>query len=157
VLGWLDILTAEYALPILRTERPTDATPDRLLKIARGVVQGKRSREAAQKSADNSWEWLNSAYYRKNQSISDSAACAYAALIFSVFSAAGNDAFMRVDIQETDEDIDIDFESCDVAAVVAQAITGGLRPPGPDSATRLEYWTWWLTQAIPAAGEQAYA
>jgi len=140
----LDLLTAQRMLRLWQEERPEDSLGQRMYDLAEGTALGVIDRELAAKEARSVFSWYEDAEYAWT-----SAFYALEAIMKSITTAREVNVWDRMDIKPNDDDVDID--PSDVAASASFAVAGDVRDLNSNSAKRLEFWTWWLTEAIPTA------
>jgi len=147
--GWLDILATRRVVPIWRQARPNDDRAECLVTLAGRVLNDETNAIQAQDEAEEIWEWL-----MEGESIRGPAFFALGTAVRTVFTTIGDDPWNGMAMMVHETDADIDPWSSDAAKWASSAIAGPVWQPDSDSAKRLEFWTWWLTEAIPAAWEQ---
>ncbi len=177
--GWLAVITARRVRPLFRQEFPTDPLPQDLLNAALGVLQGKMDDATAEAIQDHGYHASGNAWGHDETEISWNADLAGCAAYHALKEARGQsplshlDKFFKLGMvswpsgkpvsehtqpiqadQFTDEDL-CQIEDSDTAAVAA--VASACEPDGPlcDSSRFQEFWTWWLTTAIPEAWETA--
>lgn len=173
--GWLAVITAQRVLPIFKQEFPEDTLPQDLLNAAIGVLQGKVDDITANDIQDHGYHASGNAWGHDETEISWNADLAGCATYQALKEARGQeplgnlDKFFKLGVvgwpsgksvieypqpiragQFTDEDL-CQIENSDTAA--AAAVAFACEPGGPlcDSSKFQEFWTWWLTEAIPEA------
>jgi Immunity protein Imm5 len=161
--GWLAILAAERVLPIFEAAAPNEDLPRRLIDLARDVLVGTLGAEEA-------WETANEAHYEigsMGDSLPLNAYFAAVAASRAVIEACGHDpfdglgGFMRFLDVDDDEgggvpaedwsDIELAEVGGDTASSAAVAASCGIESPVCDPGKLLDFWTWWLTDAIRRA------
>jgi hypothetical protein len=151
ILKWLAIITAERTVGFWDREAPEYYQPHNLLKLGRRVLEGEANTSHADQVASDAWE-----YYDElgGTDIDTKALFAATACLEALYRVAGLDRWVDVVISEIEADSDLDPWSSDVAVWAVSAFAG---PSGriwterSDSEKRLEFWLWWLEEAIPAA------
>ncbi len=150
----LAILAVRKVAPIWHRLRPEDEFVDNVLRDAERVLAGDLDPEEARDRAGDLWVDMDDLAADGDL---NPAAVGYAA-IGALLAAARDEMFDpdTVDISLTDADVDA-YET-DAAFAAAAAYAGG--PPwdsDADAEARREYWTWWLTEALPQAWDQGWA
>jgi hypothetical protein len=167
--GRLALLAAHYVGPIWRHERPHDDRFDRLLALASSTLRGTTDAQAVREEQEKAWNWI--AHVRPvppdaivfefddelrdmrdpQDTISASATLVYQTALEAVVVALGEDRFKYCLITDHDTDYDLEVWYRDAAACAAMALAGQDQLLDPDNVRRLEFWTWWLTEAVPEA------
>ena len=152
--GRLAILTAQHVLPLYQHAGSAYDRATHLLTLADDVLYDKVDTESAAAEAEQTWDWLTNDYGDRQEEIPDRILFALTSALEALFTAFGEERFEGVIITGVSTDDDLDPWSSDTALWAVEAIAGPARDPGSDSAKRLEFWTWWLTEAVPAAWAQ---
>lgn len=174
VRAWLAIITARRVLPIFQQALPLEEMPRRLIDLAEAVVQGKLAADSMEvKSyADQSYHRMSSA--RLATMPWPVHLAAYAARK-ALLEACGIEPLSDLDeccmytfdgdaipgSEWTDEDLCLDEagDAASAAAVASAADTSTsfatTSTPACEPAKLLEFWEWWLTEAVPAAWAHA--
>ncbi|MBN1312181.1 MAG: hypothetical protein JXB30_12245 [Anaerolineae bacterium] len=176
--GWLAVITARRVLPLFQQEYPEDTLPQDLLDAAIGALQGSVDDEAADDLQDEGYHASGNTWGYDEMEITWNADLAGRAAYHALKEARGQVPLSNLDRihtlgevsfpsgefseypqpirgdQFTDEDL-CGIESSDAAA--AAAVAFACRPDGPlcDPSKLREFWTWWLTEAVPEAWETA--
>ena len=160
--GWLAILAAERVLPIFEAASNEDL-PRRLIALAKDVLAGSLGEEEA-------WETANEAHYEigaMGDALPLNAYFAAVAASRAVIEACGHDPFeglggfgefldqdMDADELPSDEDFS-DEELAEIGgdAASSAAVASACRTDNSacDPAKLLDFWMWWLTDAISDA------
>jgi Immunity protein Imm5 len=178
VIGWLCIKTAQHVLSIWDTIIPDDDTPHSMILLAESVLRGRISVKEAKTQDDNFYYHIIGGVLLDNDQETPYIAkhvcnACYDALKIS-FGARPFQKISRDIINQNtlDEFIAPDLGDTASSAVTAYAGTTviasqsfGNPPirnvivPIPDfnPQKRLEFWTWWLKEAIPQAWELAHS
>ncbi len=160
---WLAALTAQRLLPRFQQHYPNDPLPQELLTLALRLLHGEEQDPATVEAmldqgyhaSGNAWGydeceipwpvWLagNTAYHALKEAIG------HPPLSFLPDYYKGN-----VLTPWNDKDLcECDF--CDTASAAAIASASDDLGQHIDPANQLEFWTWWLTDAMPAAYRNA--
>jgi hypothetical protein len=157
-IGWLAVITAQRVLPIFQQRYPDDTLPQELLNTAIGVLQGQVEDAQATEMIDRGYHasagawgydereipwpvWLagNTCYHALKE------VCGYQPLSFLPEYYKGD-----VLTPWSDKDLcEMDFS--DAAGAAAIASSSNLHGTAYGSQRQLEFWRWWLGEAIPAA------
>lgn len=149
---WLDILTVKYVLPLWHEERPTDERAQRLLTLAEQVLSERVDKQAAGDEAEAIWRWLtDDDHGGRYEKLLDPAYYTLGAAIMAVFVSLDENPLVGMILGEDETDANIDLASSDTAKWASNAIAGPVWKPDSDRDKRLDFWTWWLTEAVPAA------
>lgn len=165
--GQLAVITARYVLPIFEKGFPEVDTPRKLIDMAEKVVLGELDVNFAIREAANGQEVAGRLWGYDEKAISLNATIAGNAAHRALAEAAGVDPFEskvkevikwkgsrveKMTIEDlTDEELAEKFGDTASAAVVAFAYNTEQLKCDPQKF--LEFWKWWLTQAIPSAWE----
>ncbi len=179
VRGWLAVITARRVLPLFQAEFPDDTLPQELLDTAIRCLQGQVDESTADDIQDHGYHASGNAWGHDEAEITWNADLAGAAAYHALKEARGQeplcdlDRFFKLGVvswpsgemigstaaplradQFVDEDL-CQIDNSDTAANAAVAFA--CDPGGPlcDPSKLHEFWTWWLTQAIPEAWETA--
>lgn len=159
--GWLAVLTAKHVIPIWeRYYNPLDysdvSTPQDILQVAEEVLYNKADIILAATLLCNEFNWpveVGANY---------DFACAYRASYFALDMILSDSEFLNFLSQENDkaEDIHHDFASTAMQAYCFVNNGSGetwfsVQNPEFDPQKCLEFWLWWLTEAIHQAWELA--
>ena len=157
--GRLAILSAQKVYPIFHIAYPDDDLPERLLQAAVGLLNGTVTREVAARVEDHGYHGFGNDLY--DEWNADRAG-------FSAYKAikevrGWQDPFKEKAIKRLPNGKWVPFDdkefaetagAGDTAGVAALAFANGVEyddPDDPDPDKSLEFWEWWLTEAIPAA------
>lgn len=150
----LALLAAQRVLPVWQDARSGDAQARQLLLLAEGVLTDAIGQQIASTSAEQVWHWLMDVNDSQAWNHQAPAFSALAATVRAVFDALGDDPWEGMVLMAHETDAEIDPWSADTAEWAAEAVAGPIWEVTSDSAKRLEFWTWWLTEAVPMAWEQ---
>jgi hypothetical protein len=177
--GWLAVITAKKVLPLFQQEFPEDKLPQDLIDTAIGVMQGRVDDATADDILDEGYHASGNAWGYDETEITWNADLGGSAAYHALKEARGQEPFDNLEReyklgvvsvpsrewvdkypqptkgdQFTDEDL-CQTENSDTAAVAAVAFA--CQPDGPlcDPSKLQEFWTWWLTAAIPEAWKTA--
>lgn len=153
IRGRLALSCAHLVLGVWQRTRPSDDRAERLLSLAEQVLAGERDHRTAKKEADKAWDWLNNDYGERTEELPEGCFFALAAIVEAVYVVIGRDRFQDAATHENDTDADLDPWGGDTALWVATALAGPVwsQDQGNHSFGRLDFWRWWLTEAIPSA------
>lgn len=147
----LDIITAQHVLPLWHEERPTDDRAEHLLALVQTIMDDQVDMQAAQEDVEAIWRWLTEDDGGRYEKLSTPVYYALGAAIAAAVAALEGNPLLTMRLDENETDANIDLASSDCAKWAANAVAGPVWKPDSDSAKRLEFWTWWLTEAVPAA------
>lgn len=148
----LGLRAAERVLPVWSSSRPNDPLPQSLLRTARACFSGEVSRKSA-------WSAVDAALARFENEVTSShgpqldlevLSAATQALVFSLRDAPFDPDHIDMSLTEGN----IDTLNLDPAFYAAGVWAGGtVWDEHSDPSRRREFWTWWLTEVVPAAAE----
>ncbi len=165
--GWLGLTTAEYVLPIWQQARPQDDHMQRLLQLTNEVIEHKADTKAAEQVAEQVWDMLvnavdNTGYGQDVQATPQAASALLAATVALQLTLGVDVSYWWLDLDaeenaEEERESETDPWTTDVAgwAVHAYAYDGKPLWKNLNKDKQLEFWTWWLTEAVPAAWAKA--
>ncbi len=152
---WLCINTAEHVYPIWQKAYPYDDLPRTALNMARSSLDGRIQVERAQGFADLCFEKLA----EMDTSDPTDEFWGYSAGIAAVealYAVGGRPPFGGASIDRFTTDFDLDPWTSDTVSWSSGAY--GLELWVIDSkrrcSSRLKFWTWWLTECLPATLEE---
>ncbi|SRR5579883_346459 len=155
---WLDISATRRVLPLWRQIRPQDRRAEELLVLATDLLERRADAQAAKEIAKELWNWFvnrtGGEQYVGEVERDPRALNVMMAAVRTLFVATTPEI---TDWELEDEDFvdatdsDIDPWSYDTAGWAANAYAGPVWKPESDQQKRLEFWTWWLAEAVPAA------
>ncbi len=158
---WLAIITAKRALPMFQARYPDDTLPPELLEAAIDLLQGRVSREQIEDILDLGCHASTAAWGHDEREIPWSVWQAGNASYYALNVVCGGQPLRAVDHDYykndvltpwTDEEL-CEFFWPDPAAAAAIASSSDRYGRQFDSGKLLEFWTWWLVEAIPKAVE----
>jgi len=157
--GWLTVMTVERVLPVWQQARPNDDQAERLLVLARDVLQDKADLQIAIIVVENTWDWFMNDYGDRDRlkaiQQSEAAFRVLGATLQSLFIVVGQDGSEGCLDEQDYTDADVDAWSMDTAGWAVAAFAGPVWAQDSDNTKRLEFWTWWLATAVPTAWEAA--
>jgi hypothetical protein len=151
VRSFLAIIAAQRALPSWHRTRPNDTRVEQLIDLAITQVRRAVADDPAIEKAAEAWNWLLNDYGDRTEELALDAEFAMAASLEAVWISLGSDRFLDVTIDETTTDADLDPWCSDAAMYAAVALSGPVWEEDSSTEQRLEYWEWWLLEAIPNA------
>lgn len=146
----LAVLSVEKVLGLWERAFPADRSPHHALRIGTSLGDGIVSETTAEYELDKLWTHCDNLSWRhKDKQIA--ILCGYGAA--QVIREALSDVHFGCDqITEASTDLDVDPYDHDSAFCASSAWAGGAPwRQGSDARRRLEFWTWWLTAALPMA------
>jgi hypothetical protein len=149
---WLAIVTARYTLSIWQNTKLDNRSPEYLIKMAEGILNGKGSIDAANIEADKAWEQIEKlGTINNDRSINNRSFYVYVTAFEALMEVLGRDPFQDIVIDESSTDFDLDPWSSDTALWAVAAYAGQIGDLDSDTSKRQEFWEWWLQEAIPTA------
>jgi hypothetical protein len=162
--GRLGVLAARRALPVwefitpldddLHWEHNIDRLPHKFLTLAENLLVGTGDIQAARTIAGDEWYFTGNIRGmllegRKYQTphFHNASYALYAALL-ALNETLGTDALRSLSDEVDWHENDVDDYELDAAGAAMRAVSG---VDMPDPQKRLEYWEWWLTEAVPSA------
>ena len=128
---------------------PQDKLPHECLEAAYRVLNGQLSQSECEQLREDGWNHCGELVY-KHQDAQNDVLPGYAALQVVRIALWDNLYPEVVELEITDGDLDP--ENLDYSYCAAAAFAGGTVWNDSSSASRrLEFWQWWLTEAVPAA------
>ncbi len=164
--GRLAVITARQVLSIFEQAIPDEDNPRKLIEMAEATLRGKLSVEDAIHEAAEGHEIAGRLWGREDSEVSWNAYLAGTAAHRALEEAAGVDPFKKVSwIRESDSvaqgEQTIPFDEIpdeklaeqlgDAASAAAIAYAYDADQLMCDPKKLLDFWYWWLTEAIPAA------
>lgn len=165
--GRLGIMTARRVLPVwqsatpIRTEIPKGLPNDKyladgLLELAEGVLNGTGEIAPAWKEVNDSWYVVGNigdefTALRDDKPLSVYYACDAAMRAF--YETLGVEFLSKTKKLEQYSDDNLPDEIRDSASSAVIAFAGGAETEPTDLPKRLEFWEWWLKDAIPTVCE----
>jgi len=149
----LAFLTVQHVLPLWEKARPHDDTPHQILAKVEQVMSsweaGSLDLQSVQREAGEFWTYMDNVALESSGK--DVVEVGYAA-VEALHTAVADEEFdpSAIDYNLTDEDVDAYEHDAAFAATVNYA-GGATWEPDSDATKRREFWSWWLTSAIPAA------
>lgn len=149
VLGWLDILTVQKVLAICKEVWPDDRMPIHILSVARNILEKTVDKELAEQETDRAWDYLEQ---RAEDDVDSSAFYAASAAVEALLRIIGRrgrweNKFITPQYSEAD----LDPWSSDVAHWAVSAYAGTVWQNDVEAPKQLQFWTWWLEEAVPTA------
>lgn len=152
----LDIGTAERVLSLWEDEWPEGSLPSRLIQRATDVLQGVARPEMVRAEAHDAWVELEKLGEESTRKLRERAFYAAQAAVEATFCATGIDRWETIEIGTSEDDADLDPWSSDTASWAAAAYAGVPWEEASSAVRRLEFWRWWLSEAILKAWQETY-
>ncbi|PKO04430.1 MAG: hypothetical protein CVU41_16840 [Chloroflexi bacterium HGW-Chloroflexi-3] len=164
--GWLAVITARYVLSIFEQALPEETNPRKLIEMAEATSRGNLRVENAIREAAEGHEIAGRLWGREETEVTWNAYLAGTAAHRALAEAAGVDPFMKISwIRASDSPAQggqpIPFDQLpdeklaerlgDAASAAAVAYAYDADQLKCDPQKILEFWRWWLMEAIPAA------
>ncbi|WP_172797802.1 Imm5 family immunity protein [Longilinea arvoryzae] len=164
--GWLAVITARHVLSIFEQALPDENHPRKLIEMAEATLRGKFSVEEAIREAAEGHEISGRLWGHEETEVTWNAYLAGTAAHRALAEAAGVDPFMRISWIRASDSPDqggqpIPFDQLpdeklaewlgDTAAAAAVAHAYDSDQLKSDPQKLLEFWRWWLKDAITAA------
>lgn len=150
--AFLANLTVRHVLHIWHQMFPEDNTPQKILLEAEQVMAGTISKEVAKKDSERFWQEMQQLGYSDSKMAFTVGCAAAQALNTAIEDENFNSG--NIDYNLTDN---WDTEGNDASFFAACAYTNGsvwkTNWGNSQSKKRLQFWEWWLTQAVPMAWE----
>jgi len=147
-------LTTRKVLPMWERTWPSDKRPERLLMLANGVLDGIVEPSVARAERRRFHAHLEDIGYG-NQPLQIASAPGYAA-IATLNTALRDEIFDPFHVDYAVTDAAVDPQESDASSYAAIAYAGGPAGwPDADAGERLDFWRWWLDEAVPRAWSSA--
>lgn len=171
--GWLGVLTVRRILPIWQRAMPlwesendksnlisSNLLPEHILKLTENLLLGLIDVQFTWKEANNYWDEVGNLIQEILEDFEKkvfNTAHVCNASLHALHETLGVEFLGKLKnwAKYNDEQLSNHFFACDTAAsaVIAYAGGGNVSPFDPEK--RLDFWEWWLTEAIPQAWELA--
>jgi len=162
----LEIITIRKVLHFWEQLWPDTQVPHEALAIVEAVLRGTIDVEVAKRAAWEMSEQLDELCAEPEEGFGDTgdfdpavtAACAVGrGAVRTLWTACGTDPFEDLELNEedTNNSLSLDPWSSDAARWASDAYAGVVSLASSSADKRLEFWIWWLHEAIPAAWEAA--
>ena len=155
VLSWLSILTAREVLPIWIQDQPERNAPERIIGLAERFLLYKDKRAEVIEAASLFSGWLSNADIDVGENVYQAACAAFGAYELVVSPAILLTHHDKPNVM----DEDLRGNGQDFARAAAKAFEFSDNSEDwtieYDLDKRLQFWQWWLTEAIPQAWELA--
>jgi len=145
----LDLLTARRMRDLWHELRPHDDLAYRMYAIAEdAAMQGidydsiEEETNAVFFQAETADYSFHPPYYALN------------AIIASILTACRVNTWDGITIEPEDDDRTLELDTLDAAGFACDAVAGPVWNLKSDPSKRLEFWTWWLTEAIPTVWQR---
>lgn len=156
ILGRLGCLAARRVLPLFEAEHPEDNTPGEILSIAEAYLAGKVDQQVAIDKLDLGHHASGNAWGYDEAQLSASAWLAANAAYHALSEALGNRPLRLLPqhhkagqvLAWTDEDL-CWLDIADTASVACMALVSSKAARSDHTRVTLDFWTWWLTEALP--------
>jgi len=151
----MGILSTEKVLLYWNDNLVDGYSPQALLDLALNIMRGELDKHVA----SFKYEWSQSILDtnarddgdRKNTESFFVALAAHETLR----TALGGEAFHNLPLIESDADENLDYNYSDAAFYAAEVYAGAKYANNFDTDRSYEFWTWWLTEAVPKAWYEA--
>jgi hypothetical protein len=150
----LAILTGERVEDLWKHSRSDDDKFAKLLGMAEDLVTERMRVHLAEQYASEIWDWLSNDYGDRNEDLSPVEFFALATAFEVLQTSLGIDQLEGVEIREQDTDSDLDPWCSDAPKYAVMALAGPDWEDSSDIEKRLEFWKWWLNEAIPLSLEE---
>ena len=158
VLSWFNVITARHVLPIWNTVWPDDTVPANLIDLTVRSLTGEMLRASDQAQLGKADDHLERLGYSAAMAPGRSRAFYAGSATLSTFRIALRGMqFDGVEIRDDFTDDDLDPTCSDPALDAVRAYAGAMWEENNDAVKRLEFWRWWLRDALAEAWQQAYA
>ncbi|WP_279637400.1 Imm5 family immunity protein [Corallococcus interemptor] len=145
----LALATARHVLPLWELTYPENRTTHTVLDSAEAMRVGSLDKGEARAIWQQAWDHM------VELSFSDEGSRGVAAGLSAVQAlrtCIDDEAFVLLGVDERLRDDQVDAEDMDASMFAAAAYAGGPAwDASSDSARRLQFWEWWLSEAVPLA------
>lgn len=146
----LALAAARHVLPLWELKYPQDRTPHWALDLAEEVRVGRLDKGEAQARWQQAWDHMVELSYSDADDQRGAAAGFSAAL--ALRTCLEDEVLPQSEVDEGLRDNRIDAEDMDASMFAAAAYAGGPSwDASPDPVRRLQFWGWWLFDAVPDA------
>jgi hypothetical protein len=163
----LEIITIRKVLHFWEQLWPDNQLPHQALATAEAVFQGTIDVEVAERVALGMSGQLDALCAEPEKGFGETgdfdpavtAACAVGrGAVSAIWTACGADPFEDLELNEedTNNSLSLDPWSSDAARWASDAYAGVVSLASSSADKRLEFWKWWLQEAIPAAWDAAH-
>lgn len=152
----LEIMTARKVAPFWQEVWPERLLPHHLVQQATDVLEGTAHSEAVRAEANDAWVEQEKLETQTSDDREARAFYATQATIEAVFYVTGLDRWEGVEIGAHENDADLDPWSSDTALYAAAAYSGAPWNETSNHDRRLEFWLWWLSEAISEAWQETH-
>lgn len=155
VRAWLDVITAEHVLPIWLDARPSDLLPQFVLKEAKDFLQSNKAQVAVRAKAAEMGDHLEKLVDWANEQAKERYRVWYAgeataeAAHLATDGERWTESWPIINGTLTDEWLDALYS--DTAKWASFAYAGRATDSNFEPQKRLQFWAFWLTEAIPEA------
>jgi hypothetical protein len=148
------VMSAKKVLPIWEACFPNDRSPHTCLELAHGYMSGQVPKALCLQTREELWTHCDGMVY-KYQTLMNKVLVGYCtAQIMRV--AVYDDLWCEPGEAEGVDEANVDPEELDVAFCSASCYAGGTKwDESSSTKKRLEFWKWWLLEAVPAAWSKA--
>jgi hypothetical protein len=149
----LQLITAYHVLPIWKEAQAENPLTEDLLKMAKQVLLQEVDKEAFKDKFQEIWVDLD---WAEAESTYPHAVFAVVAAVFETLRIMleGFDSWKEWELSENDIEDDLAVWGNDSATWASNACAGWIMDTdAAHSQKRLEFWEWWLAEAIPQAWE----
>lgn len=163
-LGTLALNAAYRVAALWEHARPMDNRLQDVLVAARSILHEDADPEAALSQLGAAVDWLSLLFdeqtawlYESDQrelppaSSSEDSILALRAALAALQVSVGQDYWAGREFFESSTDSDLEEEEVDAPLWALRAVLGTFELLEADNQRRLEFWTWWLSEAVPNA------
>jgi hypothetical protein len=148
---WIGVLATEKVIACWRNNFIEDYSPRALLDMALNTVLGSMDIDTAYFKYEWSQHILDSYGSRIHDPDGIQSYGVALAAHETLRTALGEEPFDNVLLGESEMDRDLDYTCSDPALYVAKVYAGAYYAENFDPDRSYEFWTWWVTEAVPKA------
>jgi Immunity protein Imm5 len=152
---WLEVFTTYKVIEYWKSEMIPGYSPRDILDIAVSVICGRMDIYLANFKREWSSAILDANGEEDGDLTNTKSYFVAKAAHESLRTAFGNEPFNNVLIDPAESDTDLDYTCSDAALYAAQVYSGISHSDDLDVDRCQEFWTWWLTEAVPNAWHEA--
>ncbi|RKH88048.1 hypothetical protein D7Y21_16485 [Corallococcus sp. AB045] len=145
----LALTTARHVLPLWKLRYSQDRTPHTVLDSAEAMRVGRLDKIEAQALWQRAWDHM--VELSSSDEDSQGAAAGFSA-VQALLTCIDDETFQLTEDDENLRDNQVDAEDMDASMFAAAASAGGPSwDASSDPERRLQFWEWWLSEAVPHA------